>query len=114
MMHLNLKQPLVLPGHQGSVVGSSPPAAAAAGARRVGPSSSRRHVMPRISCRATEEFDGAVSAATVEKMLTVKATVEASPAIGRMYATRGLDDIGDLLGKTLLLELISSELDPSE
>ncbi|RLM80283.1 lipoxygenase 2.3, chloroplastic-like [Panicum miliaceum] len=45
-------------------------------------------------------------------MLTVKATVEASPAIGRMYATRGLDDIGDLLGKTLLLELVSSELDP--
>lgn len=113
MMHLNLKHPLVLPGHQGNGgVGSSP--APAAGARRVGASSSasRRHVMPRISCSATEEIGGAVSAATVEKMLTVKATVEASPAIGQMYAARGLDDIGDLLGKTLLLELVSSELDP--
>ncbi|RLN07160.1 lipoxygenase 2.3, chloroplastic-like [Panicum miliaceum] len=115
MMHLNLKQPLVLPGHQGNVVGSSrrAPSPAAVGGRRAGPSSSRRrHVMPRISCSSTEEIGGAVSAATVEKMLTVRATVEAAPAIGRMYATRGLDDIGDLLGKTLLLELVSSELDP--
>ena len=117
MMHLNLKQPLaVLPGHQGNVVVGPSSPASAAGARRVvgAASSGRRHVMPRISCSATEEIGGAVSAATVEKMLTVKATVEASPAIGRVYAARGLDDIGDLLGKTLLLELVSSELDPSE
>ncbi|CAO2044923.1 unnamed protein product [Urochloa humidicola] len=116
MMHLNLKQPLVLPGHQGNVVGSrsspSLPAAAAASRRVAAGSSSRRHTMPRISCSATEEMGSAVSTATVETMLTVRATVEASPAIGKMYATRGLDDIGDLFGKTLLLELVSSEVDP--
>ncbi|CAL5023438.1 unnamed protein product [Urochloa decumbens] len=117
MMHLNLKQPLVLPGHQGNVVGSrsspSLPAAAAASRRVAAGSSSRRHTMPRISCSATEEAGGAVSTTTVDKMLTVRATVEAAPAIGRMYATRGLDDIGDLFGKTLLLELVSSEADPT-
>ncbi|CAN6277851.1 unnamed protein product [Urochloa humidicola] len=117
MMHLNLKQPLVLPGHQGNVVGSrSSPSltAAAAASRRVAAagSSSRRHTMPRISCSATEEVGGAVSTTTVDKMLTVRASVTASPAIGQMYATRGLDDIGDLFGKTLLLELVSSEVDP--
>jgi len=31
-----------------------------------------------------------------------------------MYFERALDDVGDLLGKTLLLELVSSELDASE
>ncbi|CAL4889422.1 unnamed protein product [Urochloa decumbens] len=116
MMHLNLKQPLVLPGHQGNVVvgsRSSPslPAAAAASRRVAAGSSSRRHTMPRISCSATEEVG--VSTTTVDKMLTVRATVEAAPAIGKMYATRGLDDIGDLFGKTLLLELVSSEADPT-
>jgi lipoxygenase len=115
MMHLNLKQPLVLPGHQGNVVGA-PPAPSSLPPRRVGgsSSSSRRQGMPRISCSATEEIGGAVMATTVEKMLTVRATVEASPVIGRVYPTRGLDDIGDLLGKSLLLELVSSEVDPSE
>ncbi|WVZ77493.1 hypothetical protein U9M48_025352 [Paspalum notatum var. saurae] len=112
MINLNLKQPLplVLPAahHQSSCN--------VAGRRRGGAasSSSRRHTVPmRISCSATEEVSGgAVSTAPVEKTLTVKATVEASPAIGQMYVTRGLDDIVDLFGKTLLLELVSSELDP--
>lgn len=111
MIHLNLKQPLVLSAQSNvcSRLASSPsPSAAAAAARRGG---SRRH-MPRISCSATEEAGGAVSSITVDKALTVTATVEASPAIGQMYATRALDDIGDLLGKTILLELVSSELDP--
>nr|CAB3445959.1 unnamed protein product [Digitaria exilis] len=119
MMHLNLKHPLVLPGHQTNVVGSRLPSSSspATAARRVaagGCSSSWRHTMPRISCSATEEIAGGVSAVTVDKTLTVKATVEASPAIGQMYAARGLDDIGDLFGKTLLLELVSSELDLTE
>ncbi|KAJ1278352.1 hypothetical protein BS78_04G073100 [Paspalum vaginatum] len=123
MINLNLKQPLplVLPAaHQSSnnVAGSS---RLQAGRRGGGPSSSsssrgrrRRHVrMRRISCSATEQVSGgSVSTATVEKTLTVKATVEASPAIGQMYVTRGLDDVVDLFGKTLLLELVSSELDP--
>jgi hypothetical protein len=55
-----------------------------------------------------------VAAVTVEQMLTVSATVEASPAIGQVYFERALDDVRDLLSKTLLLELVSSELDASE
>jgi len=70
--------------------------------------------LPRISCSATEEVSGAVASVTVEQMLTVSATVEASPAIGQMYFERALDDVRDLLGKTLLMELVSSELDASE
>jgi hypothetical protein len=31
-----------------------------------------------------------------------------------VYVSRCFDDIQDLLGKTMLLELVSSELDPSE
>lgn len=121
MMNLNLKQPLVLPAHQSNVVigsrlASSSPSAAAVSSRRRGGVSSRRHSM-RISCSATEEVStgGAVSSVTVEeKLLTVRATVEASPAIGQMYFERALDDVRDLLGKTLLLELVSSDLDASE
>jgi lipoxygenase len=30
------------------------------------------------------------------------------------YLSRGVDNLQDLFGKTLLLELVSSELDPSE
>ncbi|TVU32922.1 hypothetical protein EJB05_24687 [Eragrostis curvula] len=116
MIHLNLNQALVLSA-KSSNVGSllaapappSPTTAAVAAARRGG---AHRH-MPRISCRATEEGGGGgVSAVTMDKALTVTATVEAAPAIGQMYATRGLDDFSDLFGKTLLLELVSSELDP--
>jgi hypothetical protein len=70
--------------------------------------------LPRISCSATEEVSGAVASVTVEQMLTVRATVEASPAVGQMYFERALDDVHDLLGKTLLMELVSSELDASE
>ncbi|CAD6247705.1 unnamed protein product [Miscanthus lutarioriparius] len=124
MINLNLKQPLMLPAHQSNVVGSrlaSWPSAAAVVSRRRGGGvsssssrsrSSRRHMrLPRISCSATEEVSGAVASVTVEQMLTVSATVEASPAIGQMYFQRALDDVRDLLGKTLLMELVSSELD---
>ncbi|KAL6888337.1 hypothetical protein ACP4OV_009363 [Aristida adscensionis] len=114
MIHLNLKQPLVLSSAQSNVVSRLPspppsaaaPAAAAAAARR-------RRPTARISCRATEDVGRAgVSTVTADSALTVTATVEVQPAIGVMYAARGLDDFGDLLGKTLLLELVSSELDP--
>ncbi|PKI61084.1 hypothetical protein CRG98_018529, partial [Punica granatum] len=47
---------------------------------------------------------------------TVKAVVTVTPPTGgALYEfgiNRGLDDITDLMGKTLLLELVSSELDP--
>jgi len=37
--------------------------------------------------------------------------VQAAPAIGQMYFQRALDDAGDFFGKTLLMELVSSEVD---
>lgn len=50
--------------------------------------------------------------------LTVKAVVTVQPTVTGFFQNlgidRGLDDIQDLLGKSLLLELVSAELDPSE
>ena len=48
----------------------------------------------------------------------VKAIVIVKPTIGGLLSNlgidRGLDDIKDLLGETLVLELVSTELDPSK
>jgi lipoxygenase len=64
---------------------------------------------------STEEATGATtSVKTKERNLTVTAIVTAQAAPASMYVSRGLDDIQDLFGKTLLLELVSCELDPSE
>ncbi|KAM6578937.1 hypothetical protein CsatB_030774 [Cannabis sativa] len=52
----------------------------------------------------------------VEKSTKVKAVVTVKPTVGGVLSNislkRGVDDIQDLLGKTLLLELVSSELNP--
>lgn len=50
---------------------------------------------------------------SVKATITVKLSVTGflSSLVG---LSRGLDDIADLLGKSLLLELVSAELDPSE
>ncbi|CAI0450249.1 unnamed protein product [Linum tenue] len=51
-----------------------------------------------------------------EKPIKVKAAVTVKQTMTAMFTgigiERGIDDIQDLLGKTLLLELVSSELDP--
>ncbi|XP_062083950.1 linoleate 13S-lipoxygenase 2-1, chloroplastic-like [Humulus lupulus] len=51
-----------------------------------------------------------------EKIIKVKAVVTVSSTVGGFLSniglSRGLDDIQDLLGKTLLLELVSAELEP--
>ena len=48
----------------------------------------------------------------------MKAIVTVKPTVGGLLSNlgidRGLDDIQDLLGKTLLLELVQAELDPSK
>lgn len=53
-----------------------------------------------------------------EKATAVKAVVTVQLTVGGFLSNlgidRGLDDITDLLGKTLLLELVSAELDPSK
>jgi lipoxygenase len=51
-------------------------------------------------------------ATSVEAIVTVKITV--GGFLSNLGIDRGLDDIKDLLGKTLLLELVSAELDPSK
>lgn len=51
-------------------------------------------------------------AVKIKAEVTVKITV--SGFLSSIGLDRGLDDIQDVLGKTLLLELLSSELDPSK
>ncbi|KAK4608274.1 hypothetical protein RGQ29_001901 [Quercus rubra] len=55
-------------------------------------------------------------ASSTEKSVSVKAIVTVKPTVGGFLTNlgidRGLDDVQDLLGKTLLLELVQAELDP--
>lgn len=57
-------------------------------------------------------------ASGAQKEVAVKGAVTVQLTVGGFLSnlgwTRGLDDISDLLGKTLLLELVSAELDPSK
>ena len=57
-------------------------------------------------------------ASSTEKSVSVKAIVTVKPTVGgfltNLGVDRGLDDVKDLLGKTLLLELVQAELDPSK
>ena len=60
----------------------------------------------------------AVASTVGEEANFVKAIVFVKPTIGGLLSNlgidRGLDDIKDLLGETLVLELVSTELDPSK
>jgi len=51
-----------------------------------------------------------------EKAVSVKAVVTVIPSVKGVFSnigvSRGLDDIADLLGRSLLLELVSAELNP--
>ncbi|XP_006648416.1 lipoxygenase 2.3, chloroplastic-like [Oryza brachyantha] len=109
---IHLKQPLVLlPARtSGNGVVGSPlfgAAAACCSLQRRGAGTGGRM---SARCSSIEEAAG-VSAVTVDRTLTVTATVTVQPPIGVVYLARGIDDLGDLFGKTLLLELVSSELD---
>lgn len=57
-------------------------------------------------------------ATSTEKSIKVKAVVTVKPTVGGFLSNisldQGLDDLGDLFGKSLLLELVSAELDPSK
>ena len=48
----------------------------------------------------------------VKAIVTVKLTI--GGLLSNLGIDRGLDDIKDLLGETLVLELVSTELDPSK
>lgn len=52
-------------------------------------------------------------ASSTEKTVSVKALVTVKRILGSgLYLERGLDDIADLFGKSLRLELICADLDP--
>ncbi|KAK1600905.1 hypothetical protein QYE76_018655 [Lolium multiflorum] len=110
---IHLKQPIVLSVQCNNV--ASPlfaTAAAASSQHRQASSASRRHRSHRISCGSTDEAAGVSTSVTAkERPLTVTAIISAE-APNSVYVSRGFDDIQDLFGKTLLLELVSSELDP--
>lgn len=109
----HLKHPLVLSA-QSNVAASPLFASAAASCQRRAPGGGggrRLASRGRISCSSTEEA-ATTSVSTKKRPLTVTATVTVQPALGQMYVSRGLDDLQDLFGKTLLLELVSSDLDP--
>jgi lipoxygenase len=128
MIHPN--QPLALSAAKNAstvVVGSpllaaspaSSPAAACCSSqlqqrRAAGPGRRGAGRLAAPRCSTIEQAAGVSSAVTVDRTLTVTATVTVQPPIGVVYAARGIDDLTDLIGKTLLLELVSSELDPSE
>ncbi|KQJ93839.1 lipoxygenase 2.3, chloroplastic [Brachypodium distachyon] len=111
---IHLKQPLTLSAQSGNV-GPMPLFAtpAATSGQQI------RRARRTIRCAATEQAVSTVTTTTTpaaererERALTVTATVTALAPIGSMYIARGLDDLKDLFGKTLLLQLVSSDLDP--
>ncbi|KAG0455695.1 hypothetical protein HPP92_023483 [Vanilla planifolia] len=66
----------------------------------------------RIRCSAAEAEETLVAVLSKKKApTTVKAIVTVDPAVD-ISLSRGLDDITDLLGKSLYMELVSNELDP--
>ncbi|KAG6570374.1 Linoleate 13S-lipoxygenase 2-1, chloroplastic, partial [Cucurbita argyrosperma subsp. sororia] len=53
-------------------------------------------------------------ASSTEKPLSVKVLVTVQRTLGSgLYLERGLDDIADLFGKSLVVELVSAEVDPA-
>ena len=68
-----------------------------------------RHSSSTIKAVATS---GTQKSTSVKAVVSVHATV--SDNLSNLGLSRGLDDITDLLGKTLLLELVAAELDPSK
>jgi len=67
---------------------------------------------------SSSTIDAVASPSTIEKSLSVKAVVKVKPSAGGFFSelgiSGGLDTITDLMGKTLLLELVSAELDYSK
>ncbi|KAH0780550.1 hypothetical protein KY290_000148 [Solanum tuberosum] len=57
-----------------------------------------------------------VQSSNIEKSTSGKALVIVQRTVGgtNFSFTRGLDDIGDLFGRSLLLSIVAAELDPSK
>ncbi|KAF7849072.1 hypothetical protein BT93_L1275 [Corymbia citriodora subsp. variegata] len=67
---------------------------------------------------ASSTIEAVARPSTIERFTSVKAVVTVKPSTGGFFSelgiSGGLDKITDLIGKTLLLELVSAELDPSK
>ncbi|KAF7849069.1 hypothetical protein BT93_L1272 [Corymbia citriodora subsp. variegata] len=78
------------------------------------PAPRKSHKNARVGL-ASRKIKAVASPSTTEKSLSVKAVVTVKPSTAGLFSeigiNRGLDDITDLVGKTLLLELVSAELD---
>ncbi|KAM0911545.1 hypothetical protein ACQ4PT_013392 [Festuca glaucescens] len=110
---IHLKQPPVLSAPSSNFASPLLATAAAASSRLRDASGASRHLRSRrICCASTDEAVGASTSVTAkERPLTVTAIITAQ-APSSTYLSRGVDNLQDLFGKTLLLELVSSELDP--
>ncbi|RRT67564.1 hypothetical protein B296_00016296 [Ensete ventricosum] len=75
--------------------------------------SRKRCGVRRICCAFKEVL---FSQAETDAVLAIKAVATVKVTVGGLLSNlglpRGIDDVKDLLGKTLLLELVSTELDP--
>uniref|UniRef100_A0A5B6ZC88 Lipoxygenase n=1 Tax=Davidia involucrata TaxID=16924 RepID=A0A5B6ZC88_DAVIN len=81
---------------------------------RPGPVYRRKHENARV--RYVPSSIKAISIFESEKATSVKAVVTVKQSVGGIFSklglTQGLDDLTDLFGKSLLLELVCAELDP--
>lgn len=66
------------------------------------------------SATAIDTTDKTTEKSAVKLKAVVKVKITASGFFSSLRLDRGIDDITDLLGKSLLLELVSSDLDPSK
>lgn len=67
----------------------------------------------RLAGRPSTVIKASTVASSTEKAVAVKVFVTVKRVLGTgLYLERGLDDLADLFGKSLLLELISAEVDP--
>ncbi|KAL2596724.1 hypothetical protein AAZV13_11G119400 [Glycine max] len=79
----------------------------------------RKQKRVSYGCRSNGNKIKAVAVTEAEnKSVKVKATITVQPTVGGIFSEmaieRGLDDIKDLLGQSILLELASTELDPKK
>ncbi|KAA0041378.1 linoleate 13S-lipoxygenase 2-1 [Cucumis melo var. makuwa] len=67
----------------------------------------------RLAGRPATVIKASSVASSTEKAVAVKAFVTVKRVLGTgLYLERGLDEIADLFGKSIILELVSAEVDP--
>lgn len=85
--------------------------------KRLRPFCSRLHTRNSVGKIKAINAGESVTASPI-KTISLKAVITVQLTVGGILSnlslTRALDDIGDLLGKSLLLELVAAETDPSK